>query len=87
MVGILGVTDMEGALLFRAPREGIGDSFTAIVGIAGVLPLEPLLGAGVSLTEIVGMDAGMDLEGVLLLRNPGLDDTGDSFTEMDGIGD
>ncbi len=67
MVGMLGVTEMDGVSLFLYPLDGIGDSLTAIVGMAGVLFLEPLPGAGDSLTEIDGMGGEPEVEEWLLL--------------------
>lgn len=78
----LGVfTLIEGTLLFR-PRAEAEESLTDIVGTSGVTLIEgavdPLLSAGVSFTDMLG------IEGVLLL-DPRLG-AGDSLTEMLGVG-
>jgi hypothetical protein len=73
IVGTSGVTLMEGVVI---PLFNAGVSLTDIHGMRGALNLDPLLGAGESLTEIVGM-----LDVVMPLLNPGV-----SLTDMLGMG-
>jgi hypothetical protein len=80
MEGTGGVTDVDGALCLLN-RPGAGDSFTDIVGMSGVTFMEgaviPLLSAGVSLTDMLGIGGAFTL-GPLL-------GAGVSLTDIIGI--
>jgi len=77
---IAGVTDTEGVLLWR-PRVGAGDWLTEMVGTSGVTLMDgavtPLLSAGVSFTEILGIIGALPLVPRL---------AGDSLTDILGVG-
>jgi hypothetical protein len=84
--GTEGVTEMDGALIF-GPRAGAGASFTEMLGMGGVTPIEGtlllrLLGAGDSLTDMLGIGGVTPMLGVLRPRLG----AGDSLTEMLGTG-
>lgn len=67
IVGILGVTEIEGILL--DPDRFTGDSLTDMFGIDGIAPIVgavvPLFSAGVSLTDILGMGGVTPIDGTL----------------------
>jgi hypothetical protein len=61
------------------------DGTEGVTDIEGGLTLNPLLGAGDSLTAMVGMLGVTEIEGALVVLGP-LDGIGDSFTDIVGIG-
>jgi hypothetical protein len=90
MLGIGGVTPIDGNMLYPRVLTGrltdiAGVSETEMVGIEGAEAgiSRPLLGAGDSLTDMLGMGGVTPIDGVFIPRPL---DTGDSLTEILGIG-